>query len=96
MIFSLEEVDQATASFEVSRKIGEGGYGSVYFGILADEVIDLQVHLHFDTKTSYSLTSVQEAAIKKMKSSKSKEFLAELNVLCNVHHRNVVCHKIEP
>ncbi|KAG6522160.1 lysM domain receptor-like kinase 3 [Zingiber officinale] len=68
VIFSLEEVDQATASFEGSRKIGEGGYGSVYFGILANE----------------------EVAIKKMKSSKSKEFLAELNVLCNVHHRNVV------
>nr|XP_009385427.1 PREDICTED: lysM domain receptor-like kinase 3 [Musa acuminata subsp. malaccensis] len=66
--FSLEEVDRATASFHDSRKIGEGGYGSVYLGILG----------------------TQEVAIKKMKSSKSKEFFAELNVLCKVHHRNVV------
>ncbi|URD83284.1 LysM domain [Musa troglodytarum] len=66
--FSLEEVDRATASFHDSRKIGEGGYGSVYLGILG----------------------TQEVAIKKMKSSKSEEFFAELNVLCKVHHRNVV------
>ena len=32
----------------------------------------------------------QEVAVKKMKSSKSKEFLAELNVLCRIHHINVV------
>ncbi|WOL11742.1 lysM domain receptor-like kinase 3 [Canna indica] len=68
VIFTIEEVVEATANFDESRKIGEGGYGSVYFGMLASE----------------------EVAIKKMKSSKSKEFLAELNVLCKVHHRNVV------
>lgn len=32
----------------------------------------------------------QEVAIKRMRSNMSKEFLAELNVLCKVHHRNVV------
>ncbi|XP_058080049.1 lysM domain receptor-like kinase 3 [Magnolia sinica] len=66
--FSLEEVEEATGNFDETRKIGEGGYGSVYFGIL----------------------EAQELAIKKMKSSKSKEFFAELKVLCKVHHINVV------
>lgn len=33
---------------------------------------------------------LQEVAIKKMKSSKSREFFAELKVLCKVHHMNVV------
>lgn len=41
MTFSLEEVDRATASFHDSRKIGEGGYGSVYLGILGTQVIEI-------------------------------------------------------
>ncbi|CAK9142239.1 unnamed protein product [Ilex paraguariensis] len=68
VIYRLEEIDEATGNFDVARKIGEGGYGSVYFGILRE----------------------QEVAVKKMKSSKSKEFLVELKVLCKIHHINVV------
>ncbi|PSR89559.1 LysM domain receptor-like kinase [Actinidia chinensis var. chinensis] len=66
--FSLEEIAEATSHFNGTRKIGEGGYGSVYFGVLGE----------------------REVAVKKMKSNKSKEFLAELNVLCKIHHINVV------
>lgn len=33
---------------------------------------------------------IQEVAIKKMRSNKSKEFFAELKVLCKIHHINVV------
>ncbi|GKB73264.1 LysM domain receptor-like kinase 3 [Tanacetum coccineum] len=58
VIISLEEIEQATNNFDEARKIGEGGYGSVYFGIIRE----------------------REAAIKKMRSSKSKEFFAELKV----------------
>ncbi|XP_020597329.1 lysM domain receptor-like kinase 3 [Phalaenopsis equestris] len=68
VIFSLEEVERATSNFDNSRVIGVGGFGSVYYGILADK----------------------EVAIKKMKSNMSKEFFAELKVLCKVHHINVV------
>ncbi|KAL5747143.1 hypothetical protein ACOSQ2_024440 [Xanthoceras sorbifolium] len=66
--YSLEEIDEATGNFDESRKIGEGGYGSVYIGTLRE----------------------RDVAIKKMKSNKSKEFLAELKVLCKIHHINVV------
>ncbi|KAI7727613.1 hypothetical protein M8C21_021184, partial [Ambrosia artemisiifolia] len=58
VIISLEEIEQATNDFDEARKIGEGGHGSVYFGIIRQ----------------------REAAIKKMRSSKSKEFFAELKV----------------
>ncbi|KAI3673531.1 hypothetical protein L6452_39654 [Arctium lappa] len=68
VIISLQEIEQATNSFDETRKIGEGGYGSVYFGIIRE----------------------RDAAIKKMRSSKSKEFFAELKVLCRIHHNNVV------
>ncbi|KAM6589348.1 hypothetical protein CsatA_011953 [Cannabis sativa] len=68
VVFSLEEIEEATGNFDESRKVGEGGYGSVYFGILRNK----------------------EVAIKKMRSNKSKEFFAELKVLCRVHHINVV------
>ncbi|TVU34038.1 hypothetical protein EJB05_15862 [Eragrostis curvula] len=68
VIFSLKAVGDATANFDEKRKIGEGGYGSVYLGFIG----------------------THEIAIKKMKASKSKEFFAELKVLCKVHHINVV------
>ncbi|KAI7998555.1 LysM domain receptor-like kinase 3 [Camellia lanceoleosa] len=68
VIYSLEEIEAATNCFDETRKIGEGGYGSVYFGVLGE----------------------QEVAIKKMRSNKSKEFFAELKVLCKIHHINVV------
>ncbi|XP_058074472.1 lysM domain receptor-like kinase 3 [Magnolia sinica] len=31
-----------------------------------------------------------EVAVKQMKNTKSKEFLAELNILCKVHHKNLI------
>ncbi|KAE8722628.1 LysM domain receptor-like kinase 3 [Hibiscus syriacus] len=68
MIYSLEEIEEATDNFDERKKIGSGGYGYVYHGILGSK----------------------EVAIKKMKSNKSKEFFAELKVLCKVHHINVV------
>uniref|UniRef100_A0A0D9V1U1 Protein kinase domain-containing protein n=1 Tax=Leersia perrieri TaxID=77586 RepID=A0A0D9V1U1_9ORYZ len=68
VIFSLRAVEDATSNFDEKRKIGEGGYGSVYLGFIG----------------------TYEIAVKKMKASKSKEFFAELKVLCKVHHINVV------
>ncbi|KAL3835597.1 hypothetical protein ACJIZ3_010333 [Penstemon smallii] len=67
-LYSIEEIEEATNNFDETRKIGQGGYGSVYYGVIGE----------------------QEIAIKKMKSNKSKEFLAELNVLGKIHHINVV------
>ncbi|KAL1192133.1 U-box domain-containing protein 33 [Cardamine amara subsp. amara] len=32
--FSFSEIDEATSHFDSTRKIGEGGYGSIYIGIL--------------------------------------------------------------
>ncbi|XAR65099.1 Non-specific serine/threonine protein kinase [Bertholletia excelsa] len=68
VIYSFEEIAEATNNFAEDRKIGEGGYGSVFLGIIGE----------------------RKVAIKKMRSNKSKEFFAELKVLCKIHHINVV------
>ncbi|CAI0550894.1 unnamed protein product [Linum tenue] len=66
--FTYEELAAATDDFSLSKKIGEGGFGEVYYAELRG----------------------QKTAIKKMKMEASKEFLAELKVLTNVHHLTLV------
>lgn len=38
VIYSLEEIEEATKTFDETKKIGEGGYGSVYHGLLRGKV----------------------------------------------------------
>jgi len=37
--FTLKELTHATNKFDISTKVGEGGYGNVYMGILSDETV---------------------------------------------------------
>ncbi|KAJ6725669.1 AP COMPLEX SUBUNIT MU [Salix purpurea] len=39
VIFSLEEIEEATKSFAKTKKIGEGGYGCVYHGFLRGQEV---------------------------------------------------------
>ncbi|XP_057786498.1 chitin elicitor receptor kinase 1-like [Salvia miltiorrhiza] len=66
--FSYEELASTTDNFSLANKIGEGGFGAVYYAELRGE----------------------KAAIKKMDMQATNEFLAELKVLTNVHHLNLV------
>ncbi|KAK7407231.1 hypothetical protein VNO78_08961 [Psophocarpus tetragonolobus] len=68
VVYTLQEIEDATDNFDETRRIGVGGYGCVYFGMLEEK----------------------EVAVKKMRSNKSKEFYAELKVLCKIHHINIV------
>ncbi|KAI3703994.1 hypothetical protein L1987_74195 [Smallanthus sonchifolius] len=72
--FSYEELSKATHDFSPGNKIGQGGFGVVYYAELRGKTASL---------------SVQKAAIKKMDMQASKEFLAELKVLTHVHHLNL-------
>ncbi|KAK9131083.1 hypothetical protein Sjap_011570 [Stephania japonica] len=67
VIFTYEEILYSTDGFSDSNLLGHGTYGSVYYGILRDQV-----------------------AIKRMTATKTKEFMAEMRVLCKVHHANLV------
>lgn len=71
-IFTLNDIERATNNFDPSKIIGEGGFGIVYRGILANE---------------------QEVAVKVLKRDDrhgSREFLAEVEMLSRLHHRNLV------
>lgn len=104
VIFSLEEIEDGTKNFDETSKIGEGGYGVVYFGVLGEQVwqvfcwVSRYLSRHnkpfqfffLKVKKKFFFFCIQEVAIKKMRSFMSKEFFAELKVLCKIHHINVV------
>lgn len=68
------------------------GYDIVFYALF---LADLQLQVNFFDRCIYSVVTLivlfmQKAAIKKMDMQASKEFLAELKVLTNVHHLNLV------
>lgn len=92
--FSYEELAKATNDFSIDNKIGQGGFGSVYYAELRGEVCcsNTIIQFRFENKNYSKLHSIimQKAAIKKMDMQASNEFLAELKVLTHVHHLNLV------
>ncbi|PRQ40183.1 putative protein kinase RLK-Pelle-LysM family [Rosa chinensis] len=42
VVFSLEEIEEATGYFDESKIIGEGGYGKVYFGVLGEKEVAIK------------------------------------------------------
>lgn len=43
VIYTLEEIEQATNDFDETRRIGVGGYGTVYFGVLGEKVWIMEI-----------------------------------------------------
>ncbi|KAL5577778.1 hypothetical protein UlMin_019477 [Ulmus minor] len=73
-IFSAEELKRATNSYDKSEIVGEGGYGTVYRGVLADDrVVAIKKPKSIDAK------KVDPA-----------QFINEVVVLMQINHRNVV------
>lgn len=70
--FTFEAMALATQNFSDSMQVGQGGYGKVYRGVLADGRV---------------------VAIKRAKEGSlqgENEFYTEIELLCRVHHRNLV------
>jgi len=42
--YNLEVIEEATNNFDESRRIGSGGYGTVYYGVLGNKVCKYQLH----------------------------------------------------
>lgn len=98
VVFTHEDILSSTDGFSDSNLLGHGAYGSVYYGLLRDQVYSFQStaiaisrvdKLSFSDHTK-SCIHIQEVAIKRMTATKTKEVLAEMKVLCKVHHTNLV------
>ncbi|KAL4652543.1 hypothetical protein ACB092_01G241000 [Castanea dentata] len=70
--FSMSDIEKATDNFDVSRILGEGGFGLVYSGVLEDG------------------TNVAVKVLKRDDQQGGREFLAEVEMLSRLHHRNLV------
>jgi chitin elicitor receptor kinase 1 len=103
--FSYQELCVATNNFSVDNKIGEGGFGEVFYAELRGQVWYLCMILNtcicncscyitfhnvYILKLNKTFPIVQISAVKKMKMKASKEFYAELKILSRVHHLNLV------
>lgn len=75
-IFTAEELENATTKYDNNLIIGQGGYGTVYKGILPNgSLIAIK-------KSKQTDISIEEEQI--------KQFISEVLVLCQVNHRNIV------
>uniref|UniRef100_A0A2P2J319 non-specific serine/threonine protein kinase n=2 Tax=Rhizophora mucronata TaxID=61149 RepID=A0A2P2J319_RHIMU len=72
--FTIEEIFQATRNFSPSYKIGQGGFGTVYKGILKDG----------------TLIAIKRAKKSVYDKHLGKEFRSEIQTLAQVKHLNLV------
>jgi interleukin-1 receptor-associated kinase 1 len=82
--FELRELRRATASFSATRKLGRGGFGTVYLGYI--DRINLEV-------------AVKRLSTSNANSNRAeKEFIGEVNMISKLSHHNLVnligwCHE---
>ncbi|PNY06349.1 putative serine threonine-protein kinase [Trifolium pratense] len=74
-VFTYDELNISTNNFDPKRKIGDGGFGSVYLGNLRDGKIAAVKHLHRHNHTA---------------AFSSKSFCNEILILSSIDHPNLV------
>ncbi|KAK8627325.1 hypothetical protein V6N13_134938 [Hibiscus sabdariffa] len=75
-VFTYEELESSTNKFDPKRKIGDGGFGSVYLGQLHDNLIVAVKYLHKNNQSGNGLST--------------KFFCNEILILSSVNHPNLV------
>ncbi|GKV22748.1 hypothetical protein SLEP1_g32581 [Rubroshorea leprosula] len=78
-VFTYEELESSTNKFDANRKIGDGGFGSVYLGRLYDGRIVAVKCLH---KHHHAATAE--------KAFSAKYFCNEILILSSINHPNLV------
>ncbi|KAJ1277023.1 hypothetical protein BS78_05G262400 [Paspalum vaginatum] len=81
--FTYTQLSQATRGFSDDHKLGEGGFGSVYRGVLPPDQLGLQVAVKRVSKTSRQ---------------ERREYISEVIIISRLRHRNLVqligwCHE---
>ncbi|KAL5826527.1 hypothetical protein ACOSQ3_018377 [Xanthoceras sorbifolium] len=77
--FTYEELETSTNKFDQKRKIGDGGFGSVYLGQLFDGRIVAVKYLH-----------IQHHTVSSNKAFSNKSFCNEILILSSINHPNLV------
>ncbi|CAH1417163.1 unnamed protein product [Lactuca virosa] len=75
-VYTFEELQSSTNNFDPQRKIGDGGFGSVYVGHLRENRIHAIKYLHKHNPTSNSFST--------------KSFCNEILILSSLNHPNLV------
>ncbi|OMO51653.1 hypothetical protein CCACVL1_29669 [Corchorus capsularis] len=75
-VFTYEELESSTNKFDPKRKIGDGGFGSVYLGQLHDNRIVAVKYLHKTNQSAKALST--------------KFFCNEILILSSINHPNLV------
>ncbi|KAG2322301.1 hypothetical protein Bca52824_015514 [Brassica carinata] len=82
-VFTFEELESATNRFDPKRKIGDGGFGSVYLGQLADGQLLAVKFLHHHHGATAADTE-------HCKAFSVKSFCNEILILSSINHPNLV------
>nr|XP_043626863.1 LEAF RUST 10 DISEASE-RESISTANCE LOCUS RECEPTOR-LIKE PROTEIN KINASE-like 1.5 [Erigeron canadensis] len=75
-VYTFEELQISTNNFDPTRKIGDGGFGSVYTGHFKDNKVFAIKYLHKQNPTSNSFST--------------KSFCNEILILSSLNHPNLV------
>ncbi|KAL1356802.1 hypothetical protein HN51_008784 [Arachis hypogaea] len=84
-VFEYSELEEATNNFDPSRKLGSGGYGTVYFGILKDGRHVAIKQLHKDMLRSLRLHDENSES-----NDRVTKFSNEFAILSHLKHGNLV------
>uniref|UniRef100_A0A2P2J3T8 Uncharacterized protein MANES_01G192500 n=1 Tax=Rhizophora mucronata TaxID=61149 RepID=A0A2P2J3T8_RHIMU len=76
-VFSYDELESSTNQFDTKRKIGDGGFGSVFLGHLSDDRLVAVKYLH----TKHHHTG---------RAFSTKSFCNEILILSSINHQNLV------
>ncbi|GAB2214124.1 hypothetical protein Drorol1_Dr00018462 [Drosera rotundifolia] len=74
LAFTFDELESSTNGFDPTRKLGDGGFGSVYLGHLPDGRAIAVKHLHRRCSAAFSL----------------KSFNNEITIMSSISHPNLV------
>ena len=97
-IFSLKELHSATNSFNYDNKLGEGRFGSVYWGQLSDgSQVNLISNCYIDRASCSEFSLIHlcflQVAVKRLKAWNSREeidFAVEVEILSRIRHKNLL------
>uniref|UniRef100_A0A0E0KM43 Protein kinase domain-containing protein n=1 Tax=Oryza punctata TaxID=4537 RepID=A0A0E0KM43_ORYPU len=90
--FKHATIRKATNNFDEGRKLGNGGFGAVYRGTIRSSSVGKKVVVDGKTTTALPSSSV-EVAVKRFTRDENRcydDFLAEVDIINRLRHRNVV------